>query len=114
MEQQQDQPIWLLTDVELPVVDEGSKFGGSHRNTENLTERVLVSLDLPVLRDQLTQFVQQINSVFGQLDNEHDGNFHLDEIEMSVKITAEGQIVLFGSGGKVGGEGGLTLRLIRR
>jgi hypothetical protein len=37
--------------------------------------------------------------------------YRLDEIEVAVEVSAEGEVSLLGNGGKVGGKGTLTLRL---
>lgn len=37
--------------------------------------------------------------------------YRLDEIEVAVEVSAEGEVSLLGNGGKVGGKGTLTLKL---
>ncbi|WP_420839247.1 Pepco domain-containing protein [Bradyrhizobium zhengyangense] len=39
------------------------------------------------------------------------GSFQVDALDIQLEITAEGQIGLLGTGGKLGGKGSLTLRL---
>jgi hypothetical protein len=41
------------------------------------------------------------------------GSFQVDALDIQLEITAEGQIGLLGTGGKLGGKGSLTLRLKR-
>ena len=41
------------------------------------------------------------------------GTFKVDALDIELELTAEGQIGLFGNGGKLGGKGSLTLRLKR-
>lgn len=117
MGQLHDEQIFVLTDVEVPVVDQnesGAKFGGNRHKVENVSEQVVVSMSSDTLRDNIQQFMKNINTAFSQLPEEEKSKFHLEEIEMSVKITVEGQVLLLGSGGKVGGEGSITLRLTRK
>lgn len=39
--------------------------------------------------------------------------YHLEEMEIEVEVSAEGEVSLLGTGGKVGGKGSLTLQLKR-
>jgi hypothetical protein len=39
---------------------------------------------------------------------------HLEEIELTVEVNAEGQLGILGSGGKAGGKGGIKLKFTRK
>ena len=43
-----------------------------------------------------------------------DSKMCLDEVELSVEINGEGQVSLFGVGGKAGGKGGMTFKFKRK
>lgn len=115
MGQSEQEQIFVLTDIEVPVINEtGAKFGGNRHKTEKVSEQVVVSISSDTLRDNIQQFMKNINTAFSQMPEEEKNKFHLEEIEMSVKITVEGQVLLLGSGGIVSGEGSVTLRLRRK
>lgn len=42
------------------------------------------------------------------------GEFRIDQIELSLEVSAKGAVSLLGSGGEVGGTGGVTLTLTRQ
>ncbi len=52
-----------------------------------------------------------VNDLFSQADT--STGLRLDEVELSVGISAEGQLSLVGNGGKLGNTGGIKLKFTR-
>jgi hypothetical protein len=87
----------------LSGTSRGSFLGFTLRRTE---------VSAPDLQENLKKFLTAMGSVLeGQ--EEKIGGFHVEELEIEVEVSAEGEVRLFGTGGKIGGKGSLTLRLRR-
>ena len=102
--------IWVLAEVS-PTPVAGVKSIWSGPNGETLI-RGPVKLDVEKLSDNLRQFVESMNSIVAKIPVLAEP-FRLDEIEMSVELTAEGSFQLIG-GAKLGLNGGLKLTLKRK
>jgi hypothetical protein len=70
----------------------------------------------PVTAEKLKKEMSEFVQVMGQVLNEAKasakevGGMELDEIELSVEVNGEGQVSLFGMGGKVGSKGAMKLK----
>jgi hypothetical protein len=62
------------------------------------------------LQTNLTRFLSAMETALSNVPVQVAG-YRLDEIEVAVEVSAEGQVSLLGNGGKVGGKGTLTLKL---
>ena len=62
------------------------------------------------LRSNLTRFLQAMEKSLSDAPTQL-ADYRLDEIEVAVEVSAEGEISLLGNGAKVGGKGTLTLKL---
>lgn len=62
------------------------------------------------LQANLSRFLQAMQKTFTDAPVQL-GHYRLDEIEIAVEVSAEGEVSLLGNGGKVGGKGTLTLKL---
>jgi hypothetical protein len=71
-----------------------------------------IEVDPRVLSRNLNAFVAQMDEVLAEV-RDSAGGFKLSEVEISVEISAEGQILLWGVGGQVGAKGGLSLTFKR-
>ncbi len=58
-------------------------------------------------------FLQAMREMLDEADPP-DSKMRLDEVELSVEINGEGQVSLFGVGGKAGGKGGMTFKFKRK
>ncbi len=114
--------IWVVTETDttetVEVVkggrggeDVGGGFGSSTVQgvRKSLTQRVQVSAD--ELKQQMDNLISVVGNVFDQARTEL--GLQLDLVELSIEISSEGQISILGSGGKLGGKGGLKLTFRR-
>ncbi|MBV9653947.1 MAG: hypothetical protein JOZ42_05235 [Acetobacteraceae bacterium] len=114
--------IWVTTESEpverVEIVqgsrdseDVGGGFGASavQQVRKSLTQRVQVSADS--MKQQMNALVAVVGDVFDQARTE--SGLRLDVVELSVEISSEGQLSILGSGGKLGGKGGIKLTFRR-
>lgn len=105
-----DRQIQVITDAE-PVVTSGARgsedVGGGFgtRSDGGLFRSITLSAD--GLRDQVSNLVEVVQYVFSHTLEKPD--LSLDQIELSVEISSEGQISILGTGGKAGGRGAIKL-----
>ncbi|MBW4465908.1 MAG: hypothetical protein KME07_10785 [Pegethrix bostrychoides GSE-TBD4-15B] len=115
--------LWLITEVETTETvqiqrgernsnDIGGSFG-SPRPTETVKTivRQRVPLDAAALKTQMQGLLQVVGEVFEQAGQVSE--LQLDEVELSVEINAEGQVSIFGSGGKLADKGAIKLTFKR-
>jgi hypothetical protein len=93
--------------------DRGGGFGAPEtvETTRMVTRRKRVSLDAQALKTQMESMLAIVNDLFSQADA--STGLHLDEVELSVEISAEGQLSIVGNGGKLGNTGGIKLKFTR-
>ena len=70
-------------------------------------------IDVDKLKKDLQTFLGHIESIVSELPAAVSG-FGLDSVELSVEVSAKGKVSLLGSGGEMGGKGGLTFTLRRK
>ncbi len=70
-------------------------------------------VSVTTLGDNLRKFVSGLDAAFKDVPSAL-ASYDLDEVEVSVTVSAEGSISLLGSGGKAGVEGGLKLTFSRK
>lgn len=113
--------IWIIT-AETPAptsVSEGGRDGGIRRGPfdepAQLPIRRGVEVPAVKLEQGMSDFLQVVGRVLGHVQNRSQelAGMELDEIELSVEINGEGQLSLLGTGGKVGGSSGMTLKFKR-
>jgi hypothetical protein len=116
--------LWIITEteeIEETVEIEGRRsstdrdggFGTPEtvETTRTVTRRKRVSLDAQALKTQMESMLAIVNDLFSQADAAT--GLRLDEVELSVEISAEGQLSIVGNGGKLGNTGGITLKFTR-
>jgi hypothetical protein len=104
--------------------DTGAQFGGAK---QQLLDRLQGTIEVPVdrLKHQVKQLVGLVTTVFDQAEYEvehkqpnvlpeNHRQLHLEEIELTVELNAEGQLGILGSGGKAGGKSGIKLKFMRK
>lgn len=106
--------IWIITDEPTaPEPIEGQRGWG-----EEVRKRVagLKEVQLPVsqLEQNMNQFLQLIGRLFKQVDQQigSESAMKLDEVQLSVEISGEGEVKLV-AGGKAAGKGAITLKFTR-
>jgi hypothetical protein len=115
--------LWFVTDIEeteTVEVAEGSRssedvgggFGSSvvHQARKTLTRRVRI--DAEDLKREIGNLLVVVGDVFDQARNET--GLSLEAVELSIEVSSEGQISILGSGGKIGGSGGIKLSFKRQ
>jgi len=65
------------------------------------------------LKREMKGLLQAMQEILDEADAPNP-KMQLDEVELSVEINGEGQVKLFGIGGKAGGKGAMTLKFKRR
>jgi hypothetical protein len=64
------------------------------------------------LQANLSKFLSAMGGVLDKIPKAL-GGYEIRELEIEVEVSAEGEISLLGTGGKLGGKGSLTLKLER-
>ncbi|MEH1836289.1 MAG: hypothetical protein V7L29_30615 [Nostoc sp.] len=119
--------IWIVTD-ETPQISipDGAKGGstnihnwGDEAIRENIGSKGVgdaVKVNAQKLEQNMTNFLKVVGSLFSQAQQQAKVNsrMQLDEIELSVEISAEGEIKLIGSGAKAGSKGAIKLKFKRQ
>ena len=115
--------LWFVTEVEtsesVEVVeggrsseDVGGRFGSNvvQQVRKSLTQRVQISSD--ELKREIGNLLAVVADVFDQARPE--AGLLLEDVELSIEISSEGQISVLGSGGMIGGKGGIKLTFKRK
>lgn len=114
-----DDYIYVITDT----APSGGRDGNVPRNpyADNppriqTTNRLGIPVSAEKLEQGIADFLQTMGRVIGQAQERATelGNMELDEIELSVEVSGEGQLSLLGSGTKFGGSGAMTLRFKKK
>jgi hypothetical protein len=114
--------ILIVTDdapqISLP---DGAKGGMS--NTRGWGDEVkeptgtkgdAVPVSAKKLEQNMTQFLQLVGRLFNQAEQQANSKMQLEEIELSVEISGEGEVKLIGSGAKASGKGAIKLTFKRQ
>jgi len=103
-----EETIWIVTDdtAKDPDVQRSYREGGQERS---------IQVSVSDLERKMSQFLQSVNRLFRQAEQQttHSSGIQLDEIQLSVEISGEGEIKLIGTGGKAGGKGAIMLKFKR-
>jgi hypothetical protein len=107
--------IVIVTDeaYEASVSIEGEKgWGQEVRN--RIASLKEVRLPVAQLEQSMNQFLQLIGRLFKQVDQQigAESDMKLDEVELSVEISGEGEVKLV-AGGKAAGKGAIKLKFTR-
>ncbi|MEM9274098.1 MAG: hypothetical protein AAGA80_14185 [Cyanobacteria bacterium P01_F01_bin.143] len=90
--------------------DTGGFLGGDSSEDSESNRK---SVDVDKLKREMKGFLQVMREMLDEADTP-DSKMQLDEVELSVEINGEGQVSLFGVGGKAGGKGGMTFKFKRK
>ena len=115
--------LWFVTRIEgtetIEVAeggrsseDVGGGFGSSVVNQARKTLTQRVRVDAEDLKREIGNLLVVVGDVFDQARNET--GLSLEAVELSIEVSSEGQISILGSGGKIGGSGGIKLSFKRQ
>jgi hypothetical protein len=111
----QDDYIVIVTDDsdEATVPIEGQR-GWSEEVRKRISSLKEVRLPVSQLEHNMSQFLQLIGRLFKQVDQQigSESDMKLDEVELSVEISGEGEVKLV-AGGKASGKGAIKLKFTR-
>ncbi|MBD2452062.1 hypothetical protein H6G76_34110 [Nostoc sp. FACHB-152] len=114
--------IWIVTDDTPQIsIPEGTKGGN---NTRSWREEVVkeptstkgdaVKVDAQTLEQNMANFLQVVGRLFSRAEQQASSKMQLEEIELSVEISGEGEVKLIGSGVKASGKGAIKLTFKRQ
>ena len=123
----QDEGIWIVTD-ETPQISipDGAKGGSTNTRgwgDEAIRESIgskgvgdAVKVNAQTLEQNMTHFLKVVGSLFSQAEQQAKVNsrMQLNEIELSVEISGEGEVKLIGNGAKAGTKGAIKLKFKRQ
>ncbi|HEY9798034.1 MAG TPA: hypothetical protein V6D30_20550 [Leptolyngbyaceae cyanobacterium] len=103
-----EQTIWIVT-------DDASQGSEPHRSYREVAQEKGVKVSVPALEQKMSRFLKSVSRIFHQAEQETQKNsgMQLDEIELSVEISGEGEIKLMGTGGKAASKGAIKLTFKR-
>jgi len=115
--------IWVITGQSTVSVEAEARSGSGDtggklsRNDEPVEVQVEVvdasqAVEVEKLKHEMKGFLQAMREILDETDSP-TAKMQLDEVQLSVEITGEGQVKLFGVGGKAGGKGAMTLKFKR-
>jgi hypothetical protein len=107
--------IWVVTD-DTPEQPTGNNRGKNYREvpSESFVERG-TKVSVQKLEQEMASFVSVVSRLFNRAEQQADkqSGMRLDEIEISVEISGEGEVKLVGTGAKAAGKGAITLKFKR-
>lgn len=109
--------IWVITGETSGSRDSSFDTGGVLRGEPSESPEPFSSERKPVevekLKREMKGFLQAMREMLDEAE-EPKSKMQLDEVELAVEINGEGQVSLFGCGGKAGGKGGMTFKFKRK
>ncbi|MGL5058942.1 MAG: Pepco domain-containing protein [Microcoleus sp.] len=90
-----EETIWIVT-------DDIAQNSDNKRSYRDIPQERGVRISVNELEQKMSRFLQSVGRIFRQAEQKatHLSGVQLDEIEMSVEISGEGEIKLMGTGGK--------------
>ena len=103
-----DETIWIVT-------TDTTQSPNAQRSYREVAQEKEIKVSVSELEQKMSYFLQSVRRVFRQAEQEasHSPGIQLDEIELSVEISGEGEVKLLGTGGKAGAKGAITLTFKR-
>lgn len=114
--------IWIVTG-EAPETSPPENSKGASSNTRSFGEKMIEKILIPKgvedaspvkaqdLEKNMTHFLQVVGGLFSRAEQQAKINsgMRLEEIELSVEISGEGEVKLIGNGVKAGSKGAIKL-----
>jgi hypothetical protein len=103
-----EETIWIVT-------DDTTQSSDSQRSYREVAQERGVKISVIDLEQKMSHFLQAVGRIFRQAEQQsiYTDGVQLNEIELSVEISGEGEVKLMGTGGKAGGKGSITLKFTR-
>lgn len=110
--------IWIITgDSDLQKTPTGARSsrdtGGKIGESAEVAATERSQVDVSKLKLEMQGFLKAMREMLDEADPP-SAKIRLDEVELSVEINGEGQVSLFGVGGKAGGKGAMTFKFKRK
>ena len=109
--------IWIITGETSGSRDSSDDIGGVLRGEPSEAPEAVSgerkAVEVEKLKREMKGFLQAMREMLDEAEPP-DSRMQLDEVELSVEINGEGQVSLFGCGGKAGGKGGMTFKFKRK
>ncbi|BAB74926.1 hypothetical protein ACN23B_16220 [Anabaena sp. FACHB-709] len=120
--------IWIVTGEAPETTPDGVGAKGGNSNTGGFGADILKTIPSPKiigdafpvkaqdLEQNMTHFLQLVGGLFNRAEKQanHNPGLQLEEIELSVEISGEGEVKLIGNGAKAGGKGAIKLTFRRQ
>ena len=110
----EDYLIILTDEPDAPPAPIEGQRGWREEVQKHLSNFKEVRLPVSQLEQNMNQFLQLIGRLFKQVDQQigSESDMKLDEVELSVEISGEGEVKLV-AGGKAAGKGAIKLKFTR-
>ena len=108
-----EKTIWVVTDnTPQPPTDNQRSYRGVPAEGYAQTA---VKISVQKLEQEMANFLSMVNQLFNQAEQQANkkSGIQLDEIELSVEISGEGEVKLIGTGAKAAGKGAIKLKFKR-
>ena len=113
--------IWIITgESEIRETPTGARSSsdiggrlGEQKSSPEVAATERSQVDVSKLKLEMQGFLKAMREMLDEADLP-SAKIRLDEVELSVEINGEGQVSLFGVGGKAGGKGAMTLKFKRK
>ena len=113
--------IWIITgESEIRETPTGARSSsdiggrlGEQKSSPEVAATERSQVDVSKLKLEMKGFLKAMREMLDEADPP-SAKIRLDEVELSVEINGEGQVSLFGVGGKAGGKGAMTIKFKRK
>lgn len=115
--------LWIVTDdtpqISTPDGRKGAignirSYGDDTEKAPTSTKGDAVKVDAQTLEQNMAHFLQVVGRLFSRAEQQANSKMQLEEIELSVEISGEGEVKLIGSGVKASGKGAIKLTFKRQ
>ena len=112
----------VVTEGERSSTDTGGGWNSQpHRSrVDAITHRIQqqrVGIKANVLKTQIQDMIGVVNEIFTEdpqsLAGQDRNDLRLEEITLSVQVNAKGELSILGTGGEIGGSGGIALKFTK-
>ena len=104
----EERRIWIVT-ADSPQ----DSMGGKGLTLKETSDRVVQSVQISAttLKQNMSEFIDLVGDIFASAETQT--GMKLDEVEIAVEITGDGEVKLMGTGIGIEGKGAITLKFKR-